>query len=259
MNAAEHTAAATPTPRPRDLPWWVWLPLPLFVYPLVALAAAFEPLHPLYNALMTKEGVVELLSVAALLASLAFGLPTLWRHRRKLPARWLRIWFALVCFAMFFLAGEELSWGQHLGFWDHADVPDAIKAVNDQNETNLHNIGGNALDVNPTNAVVLAAFVAFIINPIYLKWRGKPLILPPQDPGHWFWPTGAALPAAIGVLLIRFPQRIYRWTAGEIPDDIAVYWRHSEAHECYIALLFATYLASAAYRLPHHPQPQAEG
>ncbi|NBC11359.1 MAG: hypothetical protein GVY24_06425 [Planctomycetes bacterium] len=244
--------ATSPT-RPRDLPAWVWLPLPLLVYPLVALAAAVPTLHPLYDWLMTKEGGVELLGVAALLASLMYSLPTIYRHRHKLPARWLKVWFALVMFAMFFLAGEELSWGQHLGFWDHEDVPDAIKAVNDQNETNLHNIGGNALDVNPTNAVVLATFVAFIINPIYLKWRGKPLILPAHDPGHWFWPTPAALPAAIGVLLIRFPQRIYRWTAGEIPDDVSVYWRHSEVHECYIALLFATYLAAAAHRLRNTP------
>ncbi len=247
---AAQAAAPTPTTRPRDLPWWVWLPLPLIVYPLVVLAAVLDPLHSLYVWLMTKEGGVEWLGVICLLAALIYGLPTYIRHRHRLPARWLKVWFGLVLFAMFFLAGEEISWGQHLGLWDHEDVPAVIRTINDQNETNLHNIT-NALDQNPTNLVVIATLVGCVIIPIYLKIKGR--TLPPHDPGYWFWPTAAVLPAGIGVLLIRFPHRIYRWTAGEIPVEVEVYWRHSEVHECYIAMLFAIYLVSAVWRLRQMP------
>ena len=50
------------------------------------------------------------------------------------PSRWLYIGGALL-FA--FVAGEEISWGQRLfGF----ETPDALRAINTQNEFNIHNI-----------------------------------------------------------------------------------------------------------------------
>jgi hypothetical protein len=52
-------------------------------------------------------------------------------------------------------------------------------------------------------------------------------------------------PAALGVLLIPFPGRVYEWVTGaEAPQTL----RHSEIHECYIALLMAGYAASVHHR-----------
>ncbi|MEE2526544.1 hypothetical protein V0U79_09210 [Hyphobacterium sp. HN65] len=45
--------------------------------------------------------------------------------------------YALIALACFFIAGEELSWGQWIFHWS---TPDSLAEVNLQNETNLHNL-----------------------------------------------------------------------------------------------------------------------
>ncbi|GEM_PF-2403446 len=52
--------------------------------------------------------------------------------KQKLGAFWLFL-FTLVCF---FIAGEEISWGQHFFKFD---VPDSITSNNFQKEFNIHN------------------------------------------------------------------------------------------------------------------------
>lgn len=47
------------------------------------------------------------------------------------------LWLLLLGFLLFFGAGEELSWGQHLL---HFRTPDVINSVNVQHEFNIHNI-----------------------------------------------------------------------------------------------------------------------
>jgi hypothetical protein len=44
-----------------------------------------------------------------------------------------------VCFGLFFLIGEELSWGQRIFGWE---TPESYASINKQKETNLHNIYG---------------------------------------------------------------------------------------------------------------------
>ncbi len=74
------------------------------------------------------------------------------------PGRWLCIGGALL-FA--FVAGEEISWGQRLfGF----ETPDALRAINTQNEFNIHNIGFSVrfpTGVIPMMTLCIAASAAF--------------------------------------------------------------------------------------------------
>jgi len=220
--------------------------LPGSIYPLLVLCAAVPALHPAYHFMVGKEGGIELLGVQFLIVGVACGLVILARYRAALPKVWLAAWFAFLVLGMFVLAGEEISWGQHLGLWTADDLPDAIKNVNDQNETNFHNIT-NALDQLPTYAVMAAAFVGCVLNPLYLRIRGQRLT--PDNPGYWFWPTPACLVAALGVLLITWPKRIYERGFGDIPDDVRALWRHSEIHEAYIAMLMMLYILSVFTRL----------
>lgn len=222
-------------------PLWLRTIVPAVVYP-VLLVSAFA-YRPFYDFMQDKEGGIEWLAVLVLFVGVAYGVRMLVRYRHRLPARWLVWWFAISTFGMFVLAGEEMSWGQHLKLWSRADLPQWLRAINDQDETNFHNIT-NALDQGPTNVVVGGTFVAFVLLPIYQRFKRK--TMPLDDPGYWFWPTPACLPAAIGVLVIPFPGRIYEWTTGiEKPQTL----RHSEFHEFYIALLMTTYVVSAFYRL----------
>lgn len=233
-----------------EAPFWLRVLAPALVYPL--LIASIFIYQPFYDMMMVKEGGIEYLAVLLLLFGVVYGVRLLVKYRDLFPKRWLVVWYALVTLAAFVLAGEEISWGQHLGLWTHEQVPEAIRAVNDQNETNFHNMT-NALDQGPTNLVVLGTVVAFIVLPIILRKRGETMGV--SNPGYWFWPTRAGLIAGIGVLVIPFPKRIYEWTTGEEGPNLL---RHSEVHEFYVALLLTIYLVSAHNRLRGLRQRESE-
>ncbi len=224
-----------------DAPKWLSVVVPATLYP--ALVLSIFVARPVYDAIMYKEGPIEYLGVAFLLMGVGYGVTMLVRYREHFPERWLTKWYALVILAMFVLAGEEISWGQHLGLWDREDVPEAIRAVNDQNETNLHNIT-NKLDQWPRYVLVGGTFVGYVVIPIYLRRRRE--TMGTDNPGYWFWPTRAGLIAALGAMLIPFPKRFYEWTTGE---DASRALRHSELQESYIAILLTIYVVSAYTRL----------
>jgi hypothetical protein len=224
-----------------DAPWWLNTGLAAILYPLIVLSIFIY--WPFYTFMMRKEGGIEFVTVAFLIVGVGYGVVMLARYRQHLPRPWLTKWFALAILGMFLFAGEELSWGQHLGFWTEESVPESIKAINDQNETNLHNIS-NLLDQGVTNVIVAMTFVAFVALPLYLWRRGETMGV--DNPGYWFWPTRAGLVAALGVLIIPFPKRIYEWAGG---TEVTTAWRHSELHECYVALLMMIYIISVHHRL----------
>lgn len=236
-----------PAGRLRDVPAWFSVWLPALVYPILLLAV---PVYPaFYDFMQRKEGAIEYLGVGVLVVGIVVGLG-IFRYTDRLPrgGRWLKWFYAVSLLGMFVFAGEEISWGQHLGLWGHEDVPEFIAERNDQNETNFHNMS-NALDQGPTNVIVLGTFVAFVVLPIVRKVRG--LTMRPEHADYWFWPTRACVVSAIGVLLIPFPKRIYEWVTGEVaPNEL----RHSEFHEFYVALLMATYIISIYIRLRQMPE-----
>lgn len=221
-------------------PRWLTVFVPAIVYPVAVVSAFAAP--PLYSILQRKEGLIEYLAVAFLLFGIVYGVLLLAKHRHAFPKKWLVAWFAIATLGMIVFAGEEISWGQHLSLFQEEDIPESIRNINDQDELNLHNIT-NALDQGPTNAIVLGTFFAFVILPIIQRVKKETMGI--DNPGYWFWPTRAGLIAAIGVLIIPFPKRIYEWTTGEVGPDTL---RHSEFHEFYIALLMTIYMVDAYRR-----------
>src|SRR5690606_18740736 len=51
---------------------------------------------------------------------------------------WQGTLFVAVALVMLFAGGEEISWGQRIFGWE---TPQEIADLNDQGETNIHNIG----------------------------------------------------------------------------------------------------------------------
>ena len=111
---------------------------------------------------------------------------------------------AIVCF---FVAGEEISWGQWIFHWQ---PPEALAAVNLQHETNLHNL------VNPrvydlVYAVAGFAFLAAALIASVPAWRHEvsqfafrfPGLAPLGDFIDWMAkrPVGLGLILATAVLL----------------------------------------------------------
>lgn len=85
-----------------------------------------------------EDGVAETLQVFCY--AIALGLATtvarrLWRGSNRL----LTIMYVGVCGGLFFMVGEELSWGQRIFGWV---TPGELAEINKQAETNLHNIYG---------------------------------------------------------------------------------------------------------------------
>lgn len=112
----------------------------LLVLPLIAVAAlALSAPHPnLYHFLIDEDHVIEWSQfVAIAAASVVFAIA----GRRALGAgrRDLAIPFFLVALGAFVVAGEEISWGQRIV---GLVTPDALKDINHQGETNIHNISG---------------------------------------------------------------------------------------------------------------------
>ncbi len=223
-----------------DAPWWLGI-IPAVVYPGLMVALFLWP--SFYIQMVTKEGGIEWLGFGVLVVGAVVGIWMLATGLGELPNRWLRVWYVLVVLGVILFAGEEVSWGQHMGFWTTEDLPQPLQKWNDQGESNLHNFS-NALDQGPTNLVVLGTLVGYVIIPLVLRHRRETMGV--DNPGYWFWPTRVGLIAAVGVLLIPWPKRLYEWTTGlDGPQAL----RHSEIHEFYVAVMMTTYLISAHYRL----------
>src|SRR5437899_4991509 len=110
----------------------------LLILPLLAVIALVLAVpHPrLYHFLIDEDHVIEWTQFAAILAaSVVFVLAAWWTlqaRRKRLAAL-----FMLVAVGTFVVAGEEISWGQRIfGFL----TPDALKDINHQGESNIHNI-----------------------------------------------------------------------------------------------------------------------
>lgn len=227
-------------PMHRELPPLLWLYFPPLAV-LVVLAADLFAWPEVCHIMMLKDGkgggVLEWGTPLVLLpgivaAILAWG--PLGRHPRALPIRtWLTLWI-LACI---YFAGEEINWGQWLFRWE---TPEAFLALNDQGETNLHNMS-NFLDQTPRAFVEAFIFVCALVLPVWRCASGREL----DEAGIWTWllPTSVCVPAAL------------IWTIAQLTDWL-VPGHHcrisnSELREFYIALVLGLYLLAIWRRARH--------
>ncbi len=223
--------------------WWrLWFPPLLGV--VVLAAKAISPGF-YFHWIIPENGLVEIATPLAAIIGAVFGFRIL---RRILPERdWLLTGLVLgVTLACIYFAGEELSWGQQLFHWS---TPEAIDQLNDQHETNLHNMS-SWFDQKPRALLELWVVIGGILVPVREWQRGSR-----HAKGgifYWFWPTLDCLPTAVMAELIRAPQR-FKHLAGMQHRPIEISW--SEPQEYYFALFLALYLASLWYRLAAREAP----
>lgn len=217
---------------------WLWLVfppvMPLLQYALRAIDIGF------YRRWIEPElGLVELATPALLVPAILLAL-ALFARRRELPSPWSGRWFLLLGLGCIYFAGEELSWGQHLFGWT---TPEAIRLLNDQGETNLHNMS-SWLDQKPR--ALLKAFVLLggVIVPLLLAPKGG---FARADWRHWFWPDRHVLPTALLVLVLSIPPYLEKFAGLATPHPFDI--RASETIEYLYALFLLIYLASAWRRL----------
>ncbi|MFD0916294.1 hypothetical protein ACFQ14_07745 [Pseudahrensia aquimaris] len=139
--------------------WWVWLPY-LTAVVLIAVTAV-NPQFVSQHLMNETTGLVEIQHALfpAIIAVLGIYMLTL-RSTRAEPLR--VAWCAALTLGAIYLAGEETSWGFHHFGWE---ADGFWQEVNDQQETNLHNIS-SWLDQKPR----LILIIGIIITGIFMPW-----------------------------------------------------------------------------------------
>lgn len=107
-----------------------------FVFPPIAVAAGIAH-RPTFDLLTGEDQVGEWLQVVAWAGTLLFAILVMGRLMRDRSG--LVPLYLIFALGVFFILGEEISWGQRLFGWG---TPEALEEINRQAETNLHNIYG---------------------------------------------------------------------------------------------------------------------
>ncbi|MEH6405365.1 MAG: hypothetical protein V7750_18480 [Sneathiella sp.] len=222
---------------PHELPKWIWLwPVPAILVFQLLIRAIWPEFSREY--LSGELGVIENLTVIVLIPAIFLSVYLVVNYR-ALPANWLPYFYGILGLACLYFAGEEASWGQHWLGWA---TPEGFKELNDQGETNLHNMS-SWLDQKPRLLVELSAIIGGVLLPLYRKYKGTHF-----TPGSWqsfFWPTWVCFPVSLVIGVIKLPDRLIGGQNIPFPFDIRV----SESQELYVGLAFSLYLGSVAVRV----------
>lgn len=224
---------------------WLWLPLALLVF--IAAAYLVLDLETFKLWFEGELGAIELLTPLLLLPAIGSGIMAL-RLRAHAPRPWLPGWMLVMTLGCFYLAGEEVSWGQHLIGWQ---TPEELKQINDQRETNIHNIS-SWFDQKPRLLLELFVLIGGIILPLWYKARGKSFN--PQGDAVWFWPSRLCLPVAIITIVVYMPSR----AADLMGQKEAIPIRLSEVQELFYSVFLLVYMASIMVRLRRLAGPRSE-
>jgi hypothetical protein len=187
----------------------------------------------------SEEGFLEWVTVILLVPAAWYGARSALRGRRE-AGPWVVRWWVILTLVCVYFAGEEVSWGQQIFFWE---TPEFIGALNDQNETNLHNIS-SWFDQKPRLLFELWVLTAGIVIPARRAMQG--VTYAQSQWQRWFWPTGICVPTAVLAVVSMVPERI-KDLFGLPPFPVEV--RYSEIQEFYFSLFLFLYFASAWRRL----------
>jgi len=219
------------------LPRWLWLWFPPLLAIIVFTTRLIAP--GFYDRYIEGEhALVELATPVVALCGFVIGLSML-RLLHNIPSRAMRLWVVLVTASCLYLGGEELSWGQQLFQWG---TPTGIAELNDQNETNLHNMS-SWFDQKPRLALELWVLIGGVVVPLRRRWSRR---VPNKVFWKWFWPPWECFPTALIAIAIKLPER-YKKVAGleVLPFEI----RWSEPQEYYFALFLLLYLLAVRARV----------
>jgi len=143
----------------------------LFPLLAVALIAACKLTPRLYMAVIREDGLVEWATALVYCVATAFAVSLVfhfWRDKEKIYA----LLYGILAIGMFFVAMEEISWGQRqLGL----ETPDTIRDINYKGEFNLHNVSSFPLH---ESYIVVGLYGAFsrLISTSLLRIRNKKFI-----------------------------------------------------------------------------------
>lgn len=169
----------------------------------------------------------------------------LWRSNRK----GIAFLYGGFCLALFFLIGEELSWGQRLFGWETAE---SFAEINKQGETNLHNVYGVG-DTFKWIQLLVGAY-GTLLPLALLRWNA-PARLQPYVP--FLVPHYTLIP----YFAMLFIWRIYRNVVPDFKEFYFVIAEYNEVMELALAMglfLFMVYQLRRS-KEPHEHEPTPQG
>lgn len=142
----------------------------------------------------------------------------------------------LGAFSCLYIAGEEISWGQHFFHWS---TPEYWAEVNRQQETNLHNTYV-IFEKTPRSILEVGIFIGGLLVPfaaLFQPWlRACRMSL--------FLPAAALVPTALGAMIFKLIDRLHQ--SNGIPTLLD---RPSETIETYLYFFIFAYLLIFAHRI----------
>jgi len=214
--------------------WW-WLGVPVFVAVFVVATHTLAP--DWYDSWVLPEGygILEISHFIMPVAGLIIASSLLMRPFVK--ARPLTFAVTLIgALSCLYIAGEEVSWGQHFFHWN---TPEYWTEVNRQAETNLHNTYA-IFEKTPRAILQIGIVIGGIILPLVALFHPAIRV----NRLSLFIPADALAPTAIGMVIFKALAVLYeRGVVGEIVG------RGSETVETYLYFFILAYLIVFARRI----------
>jgi hypothetical protein len=211
----------------RDETWW-WLGIPVVSCVALFIINAMSEQFYADHILPEGYGVLEFSQFWTLVAGFFIAL-ALFRFRLIRESKLLTAAVAVFAITCFFIAGEEMSWGQHFLHWS---TPGYWAEINRQDETNLHNVSP-WFNQRPRLVLEIGVLVGGILLPLWQLAKGPfthPLLA-------LFVSPPAILPAGLTYAVFKVVDHITK--KGAFPHLLG---RPNEAVESFIYLFILYYL-----------------
>lgn len=204
--------------------FWLWIPL--FIFAAQIAIEAFTPAHYL-PALHSENGPHETLQFIFALIALVYAFRCLFILSPK-QQPWLSAWSTCFILGCAYIAGEEISWGQHVFEWG---TPEFWGEVNDQDETNLHNTS-SWFDQKPRLLLLIGTITGGLIIPALAKF--KPAALPKKFAP--IYPPAILGVTAVLAVIVKIIDK------AQEALEITIFTRPSEVEELYLFYFVMLYL-----------------
>jgi hypothetical protein len=198
--------------RKRNLILYHGLPLFVILLPLVWFAIVGSDWL-----LKGEGGIIENMTVLFLVLAISFCVSSLSRANRLGLSGLLKVWLFILIMGAAYFALEEISYGQHLFGWDTAET---WEELNDQDETNLHNVHA-LFDQVPRALLTLGILIGGVMLPLYRHFRG--IEMDESSRFYWQWPTLDCVTIGVLAILIRPVLTVFDTEAintGEMKENL---------------------------------------